>query len=165
MSSEQLDLFPNEESSPEGSPAKTSPWQAVVKAWLEHALACSGRSCACWMTSLPVGSSLKTSLDSCHLTVDETWAPSSGRWQTSGMGGPTECWTLNTSEFPSDGDECSSSLGDILEPPTSPGLPRYFLSPKACEGILRRATRRGKKLPELLAVALEAVVGRPTPTA
>ena len=156
MSSEQLDLFPSEESSPEDSPAKTSPWQAVVKAWLEHALACSGRSCACWMTSLPVGSSLRTCLASCHQTTDGTWAPSLKRWETSGMGGPTECWTLNTSEFPSDGGECSSSLGDILEPPTSPGLHRYFLSPKACEGILRRATRRGKELPQELHRALTA---------
>ena len=32
---------------------------------------------------------------------------------------------------------------------------RYSLSPKACQGILRRAARRGKELPEVLRVALE----------
>ena len=32
---------------------------------------------------------------------------------------------------------------------------RYSLSPKACQGILRRAARRGKELPEVLKAALE----------
>jgi hypothetical protein len=34
---------------------------------------------------------------------------------------------------------------------------KFFLSPKACEGILRRAERRGKALPEALDRALRAV--------
>ena len=33
--------------------------------------------------------------------------------------------------------------------------PKYFLSAKACEGILRRAEKRGKKLPEMLREVLE----------
>ena len=32
---------------------------------------------------------------------------------------------------------------------------KYSLSPKACQGILRRAEKRGKELPEVLKVALE----------
>ena len=32
---------------------------------------------------------------------------------------------------------------------------KYYLSPKACLGILRRASERGKKLPEVLQIALE----------
>ena len=32
---------------------------------------------------------------------------------------------------------------------------RYSLSPKACQGILRRALLRGKELPEVLRKALE----------
>jgi site-specific DNA-cytosine methylase len=36
---------------------------------------------------------------------------------------------------------------------------KYWLSPKACAGILRRADKRGKDLPEALRVALEQVVG------
>ena len=32
---------------------------------------------------------------------------------------------------------------------------RYSLSPKACQGILRRAEKRGKELPEVLKRALE----------
>jgi hypothetical protein len=36
---------------------------------------------------------------------------------------------------------------------------RFFLSEKACAGILRRAEKRGKKLPEPLRLALNQVVG------
>jgi hypothetical protein len=32
---------------------------------------------------------------------------------------------------------------------------RFYLSPKACAGILRRAARRGKDLPPMLKKALE----------
>ena len=32
---------------------------------------------------------------------------------------------------------------------------KYCLSPKACRGILRRAQKRGKELPEVLRIALE----------
>lgn len=32
---------------------------------------------------------------------------------------------------------------------------RYFLSPKACRGILHRASARGKELPAVLRIALE----------
>ena len=32
---------------------------------------------------------------------------------------------------------------------------RFSLSPKACQGILRRAEKRGKELPEVLRLALE----------
>jgi len=104
-----------------------------------------------------VGSSGKTSPASCQAAEDETLVPSSPRWGTSGMGGPTESWTLSTSEFPSVVVE--SSLSDILETGDVP--PRFFLSHRACEGILRRAAARGFKLPPTLAVALRAVVGQP----
>ena len=36
---------------------------------------------------------------------------------------------------------------------------RYYLSPKACAGILRRAEKRGKALPAALAAALRSVAG------
>ena len=32
---------------------------------------------------------------------------------------------------------------------------KYYLSPKACQGILRRASERGKQLPNILRIALE----------
>lgn len=58
---------------------------------------------------------------------------------------PHQRYYLNCSQKPL--TETSSKLSDILE--TSPD-PKYNLSPKACQGILNRAKKRGKKLPELL---------------
>lgn len=49
-----------------------------------------------------------------------------------------------------------SSLRDILE--RGPVDPRYYLSAKACEGILRRAERRGRKLPPALEAALRGAI-------
>lgn len=66
------------------------------------------------------------------------------------------CSTLNTSECPN-GAAVSSSLPDVLE--TGPIPSRYYLSAKACAGILRRAEKRGKKLPEHLERVLREVAG------
>ncbi len=58
--------------------------------------------------------------------------------------------TPNFGESPS--GENASTLSQILQA----GVPeRYYLSPKACLGILRRASVRGKELPEVLRIALE----------
>jgi len=46
------------------------------------------------------------------------------------------------------------SLSEVLEPEA---MPRYFLSPKAAQGILRRAAKRGRDLPPMLQQALEAL--------
>ena len=61
--------------------------------------------------------------------------------------------TLNISDWPNDASV--SSLSQILE--TGPIPQRFYLSALACRGILRRAEKRGKELPEQLRVALEAV--------
>jgi len=45
----------------------------------------------------------------------------------------------------------SSSLADVLQ---AEAPEKYYLSSKACDGILRRASRRGKTLPEDLHNAL-----------
>ena len=50
-------------------------------------------------------------------------------------------------------EENASRLSQILE--GSPH-PKYYLSAKACRGILTRANRRGKKLPPELEAALLA---------
>jgi site-specific DNA-cytosine methylase len=60
----------------------------------------------------------------------------------------------SSSEFPNDDGEYSSSLASILVSPQEVDS-KYYLSPKAAEGILRRAGRRGKTLPEALQKALE----------
>ena len=59
--------------------------------------------------------------------------------------------TLNCGEKPR--IENKTRLSDILE--ESPGE-KYTLSARACQGILNRAERRGKKLPEQLEAALRA---------
>ena len=78
----------------------------------------------------------------------------SGRWQipTTEMGGllPTEFSMHSFGESPSAAVE--SRLSQILEDTPHP---KYFLSAKACQGILRRAERRGKELPPELKTALE----------
>ena len=56
---------------------------------------------------------------------------------------------LNTGECPNVAVE--SRLSQILE---AAPLLKYCLSAKACLGILRRAERRGKDLPEKLKTAL-----------
>jgi hypothetical protein len=81
--------------------------------------------------------------------------PSSECWQNSGMGSLTEFLTLSSSEWPSGAAVCS--LSDVLETGDVPR--RFFLSARACEGILRRAEKRGKDLPLPLRRALKAVAG------
>lgn len=67
----------------------------------------------------------------------------------------TEFLTLNTGECPSAAVE--STLSSILQD----NVPEtYYLSARACEGILRRAERRGKELPPLLKTALEQQIQR-----
>ena len=56
----------------------------------------------------------------------------------------------NISEWPNDAAVCL--LSQVLETGLIPQ--KYFLSPKACAGILRRAEKRGKALPTLLHQAL-----------
>ena len=68
-----------------------------------------------------------------------------------------EYLTLNTPEFPnfqgrSRSEGSVSSLSDILVVGNIP--PKYYLTVKCAEGILRRAERRGKPLPPVLKAAL-----------
>ena len=98
----------------------------------------------------------RTSPVSSVLTADGTFTLSSKRWPTSGFRiSRGEYLTPNSSAFPSDGG-VSSSLRDVLEETVAP---KYFLSPRACSGIIRRATKRGKALPKHLEAALVSVAG------
>ena len=63
---------------------------------------------------------------------------------------PGEQSMLSIGEYPREEDVSILSqilLADVPE--------KYYLSQKACLGILRRASARGKELPELLKRALE----------
>jgi hypothetical protein len=80
-----------------------------------------------------------------------------------------DLWTLNTSEYLNVENASpswsitggatqrtyyyrESRLSEILQTDASE---KYYLSARACEGILRRADKRGKELPEVLKAALE----------
>lgn len=87
--------------------------------------------------------------------------PPKGKW-----GGQDASWATvspslgellmpNTGECPR--EENVSTLSQILEETPHP---KYCLSEKACLGILRRAEKRGKELPEILRKALVAQAKR-----
>ena len=82
--------------------------------------------------------------------------PRFGKWANAGMvrgGQPTfhgVSWMPNIGESPS--VERESSLWQIIR---LNAPQKYSLSPKACQGILRRAMNRCKELPELLRLTLE----------
>ena len=143
--------------------ANLSRLRACDKGWLTlGAISCSPLA----LLQIGIGPSGwfgRTSPACFPVTEGEISLPSSASWGNSGMGGPTECLTLNTSEHaaspmlsPSAVAVCS--LSDILETGDVPQ--RFFLTAKACQGILRRADKRGKALPEVLSAALKAVASQ-----
>ncbi len=110
----------------------------------------------------PNGFSGRTSLASCPQGTDGILEPSSERWGNSGMGSPTECWTLSTCEWTglnelSLSDEGVCSLSDVLEAGDVP--PHLYLSQDACQKIILRAEQHGLIIPEH---ALEALVQQST---
>lgn len=139
--------------------ARTSRWQESVLDWLERGADCGSRSSASLLASAPVGWSSRTFRGFYPLREGKISPPSSGAWPNSGTWGRGGCLTLDTSAWPSEGVECS--LSAVLE--TQPVPQRYFLSPRAASGILRRVEKRGKTLPAPLAAALESVAGPRTP--
>ena len=161
----------------EGPPARTSPWLDAVKDWMALGADCSGINAVSLMNALPLGFSGRTSLELCPATWVPTSLPCCGASQAHLRGCPMEggttlvslsdrngglsggCLTLNGLEWPNDAAVCS--LSAVLEPTCAP---KYFLSARACQGIIRRAERRGKRLPAHLEEALQAVAQNQTPT-
>lgn len=160
-------------SSPGDFPAKIYPWLENAVALAAHGAGFGGSSIGSSANSLPPGFSQKTSLACSQAgpilrTVKREFEtvngveylkqtilrPSSIALGNSGMGGPTGFLTLNTTGCHSGANV--SSLSDVLE--DAPTVPRkYFLSPTACRGSLRRAGKRGRELPPALQRALQAV--------
>ena len=144
-------------------PANHSVSPDYEKDWMTHA----ATSCLPLVPLLqsigPNGWFGRTSPAFCHQAQDGILEPSSEGWHNSGMGSPTQFVTLNTSEWTAlpeqfHSDDGVSSLSDILETGDVPQ--RFYLSMKACRGILRRAEKRGKKLPQALKLALEEVASQ-----
>jgi len=164
---QQLSLFPEWEwtSSQEEAPARTSPSPASAGVCSETPARdpASPSSMPDWLRSFTRGSSSgKTSPAYYPPATDSTSEPSSVHWSNAGTAAPGGFWTLNLPEHnrfrsPSPRDDVVCGLSDVLEP-TNPYLLKYFLSSRACEGILRRAAKRGKDLPPLLDTALTEMI-------
>jgi len=135
--------------------ARTTQWQDSVQDWLATVEHFGGSSIASLTRDAPDGLSARMSLGSSAAEAVQTSQRSSTPSQNSGTASLGVCLTLNTSEWPKDGD--ASSLSDIL---VADPLPKYSLSQKACRGILNRSERRGRRLPSGLQEALELVAGR-----
>jgi hypothetical protein len=131
---------------PSALPDSERDWMTLVATYPSHSLPLLN-------AYGPSGWSGKTSPASCQLTEEGHLEPSSQGWGKSGMGSPTAFSTLNISEWHSAAAVCL--LSDILEIGDLPQ--RYYLSAKACQGILRRAAKRNKELPAALRDALQLV--------
>ena len=134
------------------SHVRTYQWLAPALAWLEGGAASGLPSAELLRCFDHLLLSLKMSPACCPAKKDGTSTPCSTAWRGSGMAWRGGRLTVNTSAWPSDASVCS--LSEVLEPCVSP---KYFLSPKACAGILLRAEKRGKELPHALGAALRAV--------
>lgn len=139
----------------EVSHAKTSVLPDAAKDWLESDLD-SGLSSIAFLESLGRAGLLSKMCPVFYPpTKDETSELSLTDWSDSGIASAGGYWTLSTSDWPNDAAVCS--LSQVLE---AGPAPKYFLSPTAAQGILRRAERRGRALPPALRVALIALAER-----
>lgn len=95
-----------------------------------------------------------------EITQSNISMPKSGKWATAGMvgnegpGGDVQCtaWRLLDAQFWGVPNvENVSTLSMILEMDVPD---KYFLSAKACWGIIRRAEQRNKEIPVILKIAL-----------
>ena len=147
----QMSLFPM--SGREDSRAKMS----LLREWA-HERGLKGRNLDSFMSlcdSLervaPELFSSRTFQACCLAMGGETSESSFGRWPNSGMVWDGVCLTAGTSECHSHVKE--STLLDAIETGEAPQ--RYFLSPNAARGMLRRANRMGRPLFPPLRKALE----------
>ena len=118
---------------------------------------CLERSAATTEKTLPQSSKKRSKSQSrkppLFLCLKRDGQPADASWETDGalLGAFS---TRSFGECPKDGVE--SHLSRILE---AEPHQKYCLSAKACQGILNRAKRRGKILPEALRQALEIQCG------
>ena len=138
-------------------PAKDSASPDTEEDWMTTVLTWPSDSLKLLHMSAPVGWFGRMSPAALLQMEGGTLAPLSESWGNAGMGGPIAPLTLSISEFHKGADV--SLLSGILETGDLPQ--RYYLSVTACRGILRRAEKRGKELPERLEEALKAAASEP----
>ena len=147
--------------------ATRSASQDSGRVWTIHAASSCSNISELATTLTRNGLSGKTSPAYYPYITDALSAHCSHAWPNSGLMGGRHgaCWTASSTEWPKDAAACS--LSSTLETGSVP--PRYYLSAKACAGIIRRARKRGKPLPQELQEALElgalGTVGRTCPFA
>lgn len=137
---------------PEDSPAKIYQWPDFAKAWLASGQGYGSSLYELLATIGQDGLSSKMFPVFYPATAEETLPSSFAGWSNAGMACAGGFLTLNMTEWHSGARVCS--LSQVLEPQVAP---KFFLSATAARGILRRAGKRGKMLPELLARALRQV--------
>lgn len=152
---------PTPPSGPAGSPARTSPSPASDGASAATDPPSPSSSLTLWSDTDPDGSSSRTSLVYSPLAAVPISPASSASWGTSGTAwrGESSMLATTTSLNAAEGYSCSAParLADVLEPSAPP---RYSLTPRAAQGILRRAARRGRALPPALESALSSLAQR-----
>lgn len=110
----------------------------------EHSAATKGETSRQSSKRSSASQSRKPPILKCLKKAGQLGVATTMKWEDDGawLG---ECMTRNTGESPN--AAVGSRLSQILE---ATPQEKYSLSAKACQGILRRAERRGKDLPELL---------------
>ena len=135
----------------EDSPAKIYQWPDTARDWLESGQDC-GLSSIALLQSLSRDGLLSRTCPAFYPAMKDGTLPSSfAGWSDAGMASPGGFLTLNISEWPSDG--AVYSLSEVLE---TDAQHKFFLSARAARGVLRRAEKRGRKLPLLLEQSLRA---------
>ena len=114
----------------------------------EHSAATKGETSRQSSKRSSASQSRKPPILKCLKRAGQLGGATTTRWEDDGawLG---ECMTRNTGESPN--AAAGSRLSQILEETPQE---KYSLSAKACQGILRRAERRGKDLPETLKAVL-----------
>jgi len=133
--------------------------------WREEAreLGLKERDLDCFMNLLaslekdaPVFLFSKTFMVSCIHTKDETSKPLFELWPNSGILSDGVCLTADSLESPNHVSE--STLSGVIETGEVPD--KYFLSPSAAKGILRRANQQGRSLFPPLRESLEILAAK-----
>ena len=144
----------------QASPAKTSrlrEW-GLDLGFEEASLDSFTNLCGSFEDALQEPLSSKTCTAFSLAMEDETSQSYSRRWMNSGMAWGGVCLTAKTSESPSNVVE--SILLPCIETGEVPG--KYFLSPNAATGILRRVDRMGRNLPPSFRQSLEILAKDPS---
>jgi len=165
--SHQLTLFAGD------SPARTLAWLDAARDWLESGQGFGMSSVALSQSLSRDGLSSRTSLVCYPATEGEILPSSFEGWSNAGMACAGGYSTLSMPEYHSGAVVCS--LSRVLENEQDwlarhPGktgedwqayVRKRCLSARAARGILRRAEKRGKELPEMLREALASVLTVP----